>query len=81
MFLEVTKSCDVLIEEMTMNGCSREFLLRLLKRQLDLDDQLDLFDHLDGCEDCRRAIYQMSKDRDRSLYGILPVTREKRTAA
>jgi predicted anti-sigma-YlaC factor YlaD len=45
-----------------MNACNFEYLLKLLKRQLDLDEQIEVYNHLDRCEICRDAVYQLSRD-------------------
>ncbi len=51
-----------------MKSCSFERLVQLLDKQLDLDTKLELFDHLDRCDNCREAVYQISRDRDRAFY-------------
>jgi hypothetical protein len=48
--------------------CNFEFLLQLVNRQLDLDRQLEAFNHLDRCNICRDAVYQLSHDLDRVSF-------------
>ncbi len=50
------------------SGCSFEKLTQLLDRRLKLDCKLELLDHLDRCDTCRDAIYQMSRDRDKEFF-------------
>ena len=50
-----------------MKACSFEQLLLFLNSQLDLDNQLEVYNHLDRCEICRDAVYQLSRDRDGAL--------------
>ena len=47
-----------------MKTCNFEKLVHFLDEQLELDEKLDVLDHLDGCEICRDAIYHISRDRD-----------------
>lgn len=51
-----------------MSACSFGRLLQLLNKQLDLDRQLDVYDHLDRCDICRDAVYQLSRDRDEAFF-------------
>ena len=51
--------------------CDFDRLVLFLDKQLDLDGQLEVFDHIDRCETCRDAIYDISVDRDASLF-VLP---------
>jgi anti-sigma factor RsiW len=51
-----------------MKSCSFEKLVRYLDKQLKLDEKLELLEHLDDCEVCREAIYQISRDRDAELF-------------
>lgn len=55
-----------------MTSCSFERLVRYLDKELSLDEQLELLDHLDHCETCRDAIYQISRDRDAELFIYRP---------
>jgi hypothetical protein len=50
-----------------MKDCNFDKLLQLLDKKLDLDSSLELYDHLDWCETCRDAIYQLTRDRDRTF--------------
>ena len=51
-----------------MSACSFNRLLRFVNKQLDLDGQLELYDHLDRCDICRDAVCQLSRDRDEALF-------------
>ena len=55
-------------EEAVMTQCSFEKLIKLLDKELDLDGQLDILDHLDRCENCREAVFHISRDRDGDLF-------------
>ena len=57
--------------------CSFEKLLRYLDKRLSLDEKLELLSHLDDCETCRDAIYQLSRDRDAELFVHRPYSPEK----
>ena len=48
--------------------CSFDRLVQYLDKQLNLDEQLEVLEHLDFCETCREAIYQISRDRDVKLF-------------
>jgi hypothetical protein len=47
-----------------MSACNFEYLLQLINQQLDLDKQIEVYDHLDRCNICREAVYQLSRDLD-----------------
>ena len=47
-----------------MSACNFEYLLQFVNNQLDLDGQLEVFDHLGRCNICREAVYQLSRDLD-----------------
>ena len=47
-----------------MSACSFNRLLLLINKQLDLDGQLEVYDHLDQCDICHDAVYQLARDRD-----------------
>jgi predicted anti-sigma-YlaC factor YlaD len=51
-----------------MRNCSFDMLVRLLDKQLDLEGKLEVFDHLDRCENCRDTVYQIARDRDRGFF-------------
>jgi Fe-S oxidoreductase len=51
-----------------MSACSFDRLLKFVNKQLDLDGQLEVYDHLDRCDICRDAVYQLSRDRDEALF-------------
>ncbi len=50
-----------------MGGCNLEMLVRLLDKKLDLNEKLEIFDHLDRCKGCREAIYTISRQRDKAF--------------
>jgi len=47
-----------------MSPCNFEQLLQFVNMQLDLDKQLEVYDHLDRCDICREAVHQISRDLD-----------------
>lgn len=51
-----------------MSACNFEKLVLLLDKKLDLDEKLDVLDHLASCTICRDAVYQISRDRDEALF-------------
>jgi hypothetical protein len=51
-----------------MSKCSFDRLIQFANKKLDLDGQLEVFDHLDQCDICRDAIYQLSRDRDEAFF-------------
>ena len=55
-----------------MRGCDFEKLIQLLDKELDLNGRLEILVHLDECDNCREAVYQIARDRDRDLF-IPPV--------
>jgi hypothetical protein len=63
-----------------MNECSFQKLVLLLDKKLDLDDQLDIMNHLDACKICRDAVYQISRDRDDALFIRRPYNVRKAVA-
>jgi anti-sigma factor RsiW len=63
--------------EAFMMICSFDKLVRYLDRQLDLDSRLELLEHLDECETCREAIYQISRDRDAQFFVYRPYDSDK----
>ncbi len=58
-------------------SCSFEKLVRYLDKQLNLDQRLELLDHLDRCDTCREAIYQIARDRDSELFVYRPYNADK----
>lgn len=48
--------------------CSFNRLLQLLDKLLEVDKQLEAYDHLNQCEICRDTICQLSRDRDKALF-------------
>jgi len=52
--------------------CSIEKLMRLLDKRLRLDQELEIFNHLDQCESCRTTLYNLSHDRDRAFFVYRP---------
>jgi predicted anti-sigma-YlaC factor YlaD len=63
-----------------MDACSFKKLVQLLDKQLSLDDELEVLNHLDSCKICRDAVYQISRDRDESLFVRRPYNVEKNVA-
>ncbi len=55
-----------------MSQCNFDRLVQYLDKQLSIDQQLELFDHLDRCEVCREAIYLLSRDRDAAYFIARP---------
>jgi hypothetical protein len=51
-----------------VSACNFNQLLRFANKQLDVDGQLEIYGHLDRCDICRDAIYQLSRDRDDAFY-------------
>jgi hypothetical protein len=51
-----------------MSACSFNRLLQFANKQLDLDGQLEVYDHLDRCGICRDAVCQISRDRDEAFF-------------
>jgi hypothetical protein len=47
-----------------MSACNFEYLLQLVNKQLDMDKQFEVYDHLSRCDICREAVYQLSSDLD-----------------
>jgi hypothetical protein len=60
-----------------MSVCSFKKLVLLLDKKLDLDEKLDVLDHLASCTICRDAIYQISRDRDEAFFIHRPYNVEK----
>ncbi len=48
--------------------CDFDKLVEYLDKRLELDDQLAVLDHLDFCDACFDAVYQLSRDRDADLF-------------
>jgi hypothetical protein len=63
-----------------MSACSFQKLVQLLDKQLELDEKLEVLDHLHSCTICRDAVYQISRDRDESLFVHRPYNVEKHVA-
>ena len=51
-----------------MGTCSFDRLLQFANKQLDLDERLEVYDHLDRCDICRDAVYQLSRDQDEAFF-------------
>ncbi len=51
-----------------MSACNFECLLQFVNNQLDLDRQLEVYNHLDRCDICRDTVYQISRDLDKFLF-------------
>jgi hypothetical protein len=54
--------------EDAMSICSFDRLLQFRNKNLDLDGQLEIYGHLDRCNICRDAIYQLSRDQNEAFY-------------
>lgn len=63
--------------EGSMTACNFDKLLRLIDNELDLDSELELFEHLDWCETCRDAVYQLTRDRDSAFLVYRKYNTEK----
>jgi len=63
-----------------MSACSFQKLVQLLDKRLDLDEKLEVLDHLHSCTICRDAVYQISRDRDDSFFVRRPYNVEKHVA-
>jgi anti-sigma factor RsiW len=50
-----------------MSACSFGRLLRFVNQQLDPDGRLAVYDHLDRCDICRDAVYELSRDLDEAF--------------
>ena len=48
--------------------CSFDALVRYLDKELNVDRELEVLDHIDECETCRDAMYHISFDRDAGLF-------------
>ena len=51
-----------------MSGCNFEYLLQFVNNQLDLDKQLEIYNHLDRCDICRDAVHQLSRDLSAAVF-------------
>jgi len=60
-----------------MKSCDFEDLVRLLDKELKLDDELEVLCHLDWCQTCRDAVYQISRDRDGDFFVYRPYREPK----
>ena len=63
-----------------MTACSFKKLVRLLDKQLNLDERLEVLNHINTCRICRDAVYQISRDRDEALFIHRPYNVEKHVA-
>jgi hypothetical protein len=60
-----------------MSACSFNRLVHFVNKRLDLDGQQEIYCHLDRCEICRDAVYELSRERNKTLrlhraYGMTP---------
>ncbi len=55
--------------------CNFDKLVLYLDKKLDLDGQLEILEHLDDCDTCFDAVYQISRDRDDALFRYVPEKR------
>ena len=51
-----------------MDTCCFQKLVQLLDKQLELDEKLEVLEHLENCVICRDTFYQLVRDRDESLF-------------
>ena len=51
-----------------MSACSFHRLLQFVNKEMDLDGQLEVYDHLDRCDICRDAVCQLLRDRDEAFF-------------
>jgi hypothetical protein len=63
-----------------MSACSFQKLVQLLDKKLGLDEKLEVLDHLNSCQICRDAVYQISRDRDDGFFVRRPYNVEKHVA-
>ncbi len=63
-----------------MTLCNIESLKLFLDHRLNLDDKLEVLDHLDYCQTCREAIYHLSRQRDVSFFVYKPYLEEGEVA-
>ena len=63
-----------------MSACSFKKLVLLLDKKLDLDEKLEVLGHLQSCNICRDAVYQISRDRDEALFVRRPYNVDKNVA-
>jgi len=63
-----------------MKTCDFEKLVSFLDKRLDVDEKLEVLDHLDHCEICREAVYHISRDRDADLFIYRPLKSDKALA-
>ena len=63
-----------------MGACSFQKLVQLLDNKLDLDEKLEVLDHINSCKICRDAVYQISRDRDDVYFIRRPYNVEKHGA-
>lgn len=47
--------------------CDFERLLRYLEMRLEIDEQLEILDHLEHCGDCFETLYLLKQDLDAGL--------------
>jgi anti-sigma factor RsiW len=63
-----------------MSACSFKKLVQLLDKQLDLNEKLEVLTHLESCNICREAVYQISRDRDEAYFIYRPYKIEQNVA-
>lgn len=54
-----------------MNQCNHDKLVQLIEKRLNLDDSLDILEHIHTCGQCQEAVYQISRTND-AAYFIYP---------
>ena len=60
-----------------MRSCNFEKLVAFLDKQLDIDEKLEVLEHLDHCEICRNTVFHIARDRDANLFITRPDKAEK----
>lgn len=60
-----------------MKTCNFENLVLFLDKKLNVDQKLDVFEHLDHCDICRDAVFHLSRDRDASFFYYRPYYKER----
>jgi hypothetical protein len=58
----------VAVKEEVPMKCDFEKLLLCLNKELDVDKQLEVIEHIDNCLVCREALFMMARDRDADLF-------------
>ena len=51
-----------------MSACSFGQLVQFVNKQLDLDEQLQVYNHLDLCDICRDAVFELARDLGETCF-------------